>query len=82
MSSKTNTFIVTAAALVAFVAAPTASFAAAKKNEASQKIEFTDPTRCLGGGCTVSNPDRVVNYNTSYYKRPKAKHGSASATNN
>jgi hypothetical protein len=60
MLSKTTMFIATAVALVAFAAAPSASFASAKKSEASQRSDFSDPTKCLGGGCTVSNPDREV----------------------
>jgi hypothetical protein len=82
MSSKTTMLIATAVALAAFATAPSASFAAAKKSEASQRSDFSDPTKCLGGGCTVSNPDRLVHYDTSFYKKSKRKPFAASTTNN
>lgn len=79
MSRKTSLFVATAAVLAAFAAAPSASLAAAKKSEASQRSDFTDPTKCLGVSCTVSNPDRMVNYSVAYLKKPKRKARSASA---
>jgi len=73
MFGKGTMYIVTGVALAAFAAAPTASFAAAKKHESSAKSEFSDRTKCLGGGCTAENPDRVVHYDTSFYKKSKKK---------
>jgi len=67
--------IAIAAALVAFLAAPSASFAATKKHDLSDK------TQCLGGGCTAHNPDRARDpFQSSYYK--KKKKSTSSKTNN
>jgi len=64
-----------ALALVALVAAPSASFAASKKSEHSDK------TKCLGGGCTAQNPDRERDpFQSSYYK--KKKKSTSSKANN
>ena len=55
-----------ALALVALLAAPSASFAASKKSEHSDK------SNCLGGGCTAQNPDRTRDpFQSSYYKKNK-----------
>jgi len=68
--------IAIAAALVAFLAAPSASFAATKKHDLSDKAQ------CLGGGCTAQNPDRARDpFQSSYYKKNKKKH-THSTTNN
>jgi len=65
-----------ALALVALVAAPSASFAASKKSEHSDKA------KCLGGGCTAQNPDRERDpFQSSYYKKNKKKK-TGSTTNN
>src|SRR5215471_16313457 len=60
-----------ALALAAFLAVPSASFAASKK-ESSR-----DVTKCEGGACTAVNPDRDF-INTSreaqYYRRTHKKH--------
>jgi hypothetical protein len=62
-----------ALALVAFLAVPSASFAASKtKNSAS------DVTKCEGGACTAVNPDRDPNTSSKsqYYRRSHKKHKS------
>jgi uncharacterized membrane protein len=50
------TKIAVAAALAAFLAVPSASFAASKAKHSS-----SDLTECKGGGCTAANPDRDPN---------------------
>ena len=62
--------VAAAVALVAFLAAPNASFAASKTKDAS------DVTKCQGGGCTAVNPDRDPNTsrNSQYYRRTHKKH--------
>jgi hypothetical protein len=60
-----------AVALVASLGFSNASFAAQKKHD------YSDGTKCLGGGCTAANPDRVGHYE-SFYKKPKKKHHTAS----
>jgi len=73
MAMVTKIGIATAVALVAFLAAPSASFAASKKSQ------YSDPAQCTGGACTAANPDRIVNRDTgSYYKKSKKKHSSTS----
>jgi hypothetical protein len=59
-----------ALALAAFLAAPSASFAASKaKNSAS------DLTKCEGGACTARNPDRDPNtsVNSQHFRRTTHK---------
>jgi len=46
--------VVTAVALAAILAIPSASYAASKRKSA------TDPASCTGGACTAQNPDRVT----------------------
>jgi hypothetical protein len=61
-----NIGVAAAVALVAFLAAPNASFAASKaKNSAS------DLTKCEGGACTARNPDRdpQTSVNSQHYRR-------------
>ena len=48
--------IAAAVALAAFLAAPSASFAASKA-----KNSYSDQTQCQGGACTAVNPDRDPN---------------------
>jgi hypothetical protein len=50
------TKIAVAVALAAFLAVPSASFAASKA-----KNSHSDVTQCQGGGCTAANPDRDPN---------------------
>jgi hypothetical protein len=45
--------VAAAVALLAFLAAPSASFAASKA-----KSSFSDQSKCEGGACTAVNPDR------------------------
>jgi hypothetical protein len=45
-----------ALALAAFLAVPSASFAASKA-----KNSFSDQSKCEGGACTAANPDRDPN---------------------
>jgi hypothetical protein len=66
MTMVTKIGIAGAVALMAFLAASSASLAAHKKGT------YSDPTQCTGGACTAKNPDRVVNPDTgSYYKKKK-----------
>jgi hypothetical protein len=61
---------------VALVAAPGASVAASKRSE------YSDKTKCLGGGCTAQNPDRARDpFQSSYYKKNKKKRSTRSTTN-
>jgi len=77
MTMVTRIGIAAAVALVACVAVPNASFAASKKSE------YSDKTKCLGGGCTSENPDRTRNLYTSFYKKnSKTKKHSHASTNN
>jgi hypothetical protein len=48
--------VAAAVALAAFLAVPSASFAASKA-----KSSFSDQTQCQGGACTAVNPDRDPN---------------------
>jgi hypothetical protein len=59
-----------ALALAAFLAVPSASFAAKAKNSSK------DLTKCEGGACTAANPDRDPNTSTKsqYYRRSHKKH--------
>jgi hypothetical protein len=59
-----------ALALAAFLAVPSASFAASKKDSAK------DVTKCEGGACTAANPDRDPNTSikSQYYRRSHKKH--------
>jgi len=60
-----------ALALAAFLALPSASFAASKAKSSSR-----DLTKCEGGACTAVNPDRDPNTSVksqSYYKRSHKK---------
>jgi hypothetical protein len=50
------TKIAVAVVLAAFLAVPSASFAASKA-----KNSHSDVTQCQGGGCTAANPDRDPN---------------------
>jgi hypothetical protein len=60
-----------AIALAAFLAVPSASFAASKTKSSSK-----DVTKCEGGACTAVNPDRDPNTSTKsqYYRRSHKKH--------
>jgi hypothetical protein len=60
-----------ALALAAFLAVPSASFAASKAKSSSR-----DVTKCEGGSCTAVNPDRDPNTSTKsqYYRRSHKKH--------
>jgi hypothetical protein len=62
------TKIAVAVALAAFLAVPSASFAASKAK--------SDLTECKGGGCTAKNPDRDPNtsVNSQYYRRHHKAH--------
>ena len=70
----TKTSMAIAIALMAFLAAPTASsFAATKKASGPQAAT------CLGGGCNATNPDRNrPDYYSSYYKRSSKSKKSSS----
>jgi hypothetical protein len=60
-----------ALAIAAFLAVPSASFAASKaKNSPS------DVTKCEGGACTAVNPDRDPNTSlkSQYYRSTHKKH--------
>jgi hypothetical protein len=61
-----------ALALAAFLAVPSASFAASKTKSSR------DVTKCEGGACTAVNPDRDPNTSTKsqYYRRSHKKHKS------
>jgi hypothetical protein len=65
------TKIAVAVALVAFLAAPTASFAASRA-----KSSFSDQSKCEGGGCTGVNPDRDPNTSlrSQHYRSTHKKH--------
>jgi len=60
-----------ALAIAAFLAVPSASFAASKAKNSS-----SDVTKCEGGACTAVNPDRDPNTSTKsqYYRRSHKKH--------
>jgi hypothetical protein len=62
-----------ALALAAFLAVPSASFAASKTKNSS-----SDVTKCEGGACTAVNPDRDPNTSSKsqYYRRSHKKHKS------
>jgi hypothetical protein len=62
-----------ALALAAFLALPSASFAASKAKDSSK-----DVTKCEGGACTAVNPDRDPNTSSKsqYYRRSHKKHKS------
>lgn len=59
-----------AVALAAFLALPSASFAASKKDSAK------DVTKCEGGACTAVNPDRDPNTSSKsqYFRKTHKKH--------
>ena len=63
--------IAIAVALAAFLAVPSASFAASKA-----KNSHSDLTQCQGGGCTAANPDRDPNTSlrSQYYRSTHKKH--------
>jgi hypothetical protein len=63
-----------ALALAAFLAVPSASFAASKAKNSSR-----DVTKCEGGACTAVNPDRDPNTSSKsqYYRRSHKKHKSS-----
>jgi hypothetical protein len=65
--------VAAAVALVAFLAVPSASFAASKTKNSS-----SDVTKCEGGACTAVNPDRDPNTSSKsqYYRRSHKKHKS------
>jgi hypothetical protein len=73
MMSK-NGLLVAAIALAAFAAAPSDSFAAAKKSKAEQSTSLKDTSQCTGGACTAVNPDRVPSEQHQYRRTRKAKH--------
>jgi hypothetical protein len=60
-----------ALALAAFLAVPSASFAASKAKGSSR-----DVTKCEGGACTAVNPDRDPNTSlkSQYYRSTHKKH--------
>jgi hypothetical protein len=60
-----------AVALAAFLAVPSASFAASKA-----KSSASDLTKCEGGGCTARNPDRDPNtsVNSQHFRRTHKTH--------
>ena len=60
-----------ALALAAFLAVPSASFAASKAKSSSR-----DVTKCEGGACTAVNPDRDPNTSlkSQYYRSTHKKH--------
>jgi hypothetical protein len=62
--------VAAAVALVAFLAAPNASFAASKTKNSR------DVTKCEGGACTAANPDRDPNTSlrSQYYRSTHKKH--------
>jgi hypothetical protein len=62
-----------ALALAAFLAVPSASFAASKAKSSPR-----DVTKCEGGACTAANPDRDPNTSlkSQYYRRSHKKHKS------
>jgi hypothetical protein len=62
--------IAAAVALVAFVAAPSASVAASKSKSANS---YRNVHECEGGSCTAVNPDRVPNQSAQFYKKQKTK---------
>jgi hypothetical protein len=66
-------------ALMVLVAAPSASLAASK----SKRSNYSDPTKCTGGACTASNPDRVVTRGEGpfFKKKSNKKPSSSSSTN-
>jgi hypothetical protein len=66
------TKIAVAVALVAFLAVPSASFAASKAKASSR----SDVTKCEGGGCTAVNPDRDPNTSlrSQHYRSTHKKH--------
>ena len=68
--------LVAAIALAAFAAAPSDSFAAAKKSQADQGNSFRDVTQCTGGSCTAVNPDRDPNTSGrhQFYRSTHKKH--------
>ena len=63
--------VAAAVALVAFLAAPNASFAQSKTKNSSR-----DVTKCEGGACTAVNPDRDPNTSGrhQYYRTTHKKH--------
>jgi hypothetical protein len=68
------TKIAVAVVLVAFLAVPSASFAASKtKTKASSRA---DVTKCEGGGCTAVNPDRDpdTSLRSQHYRSTHKKH--------
>jgi hypothetical protein len=64
------TKIAVAVALAAFLAVPSASFAASKA-----KSSHSDLTKCEGGACTARNPDRDPNtsVNSQYFRKTHKK---------
>ena len=60
-----------ALALVAFLAVPSASYAASKA-----KSSYSDQTKCEGGACTAVNPDRDPNTSSKhqYFRSTHKKH--------
>ncbi len=60
-----------ALALAAFLAVPSASYAASKA-----KSSYSDQTKCEGGACTAVNPDRDPNTSSrhQYYRSTHKKH--------
>jgi hypothetical protein len=65
------TKIAIAVAIAAFLAIPSASFAASKDKKSSR-----DVTKCEGGACTAVNPDRDPNtsVNSQHYRSSHKKH--------
>ena len=63
-----------AIALAAFAAAPSGSFAAAKKSKGIEQNSYRDVKECTGGACTAVNPDRVPSEQHQYRRTRKVKH--------
>jgi hypothetical protein len=65
------TKIAVAIAFAAFLAVPSASFAASKDKNSSR-----DVTKCEGGACTAANPDRDPNTSvkSQNYRSTHKKH--------
>jgi hypothetical protein len=77
MAMVTRIGMAAAVVLAALLGSSSASIAASKKHQ------YSDKTQCLGGDCTGENPDRTPNFHTSYYKKnsKSKKHISHLSTN-
>jgi hypothetical protein len=68
-----NIGIAAAVVIAAFASAPSASFAAAKKEKAAHSSSYKDVTQCTGGSCTAVNPERIPNESAQFYRRSHKK---------